>query len=96
MNTLTQTRPTTQPVKYIPGRGFNVSGAGLFCDGDGLTMYATKKQAAAFAKKWGWPAKYVCTVFMPLYGGYSVAQLLTSTMRFLKDDGGVLEVALQK
>lgn len=80
-----------KPAQFVPGRGVNVSGTGLFQNGDGLTMYATKRMAADFAAKWGWPRKYVCRVHVPLWGGYAVAQLLQSTIIFLKDDGTTLE-----
>jgi len=56
-------------------------------------MYPTRKMAVDFAKKFGWPAKYVCRVHTPLFSGYSVAQLLQDTAVFLQDDGETREAA---
>ena len=81
-----------QPVQYIQGRGCNVGPAGLFRDGDGLTMHATRAMAVAFAKQWNWPARYVCRVHNALFGGYAVAQFRTDTIVFLCDDGTTSEV----
>lgn len=87
-----------RPVRFVPHRGLDVSGSGLFDfgAGNGLAMFATKKDAAAHGKRFGWPAKYVCTVFTRLSGGYAVAQFLRDTVRFLAEDGTVIEAPLTK
>jgi predicted nicotinamide N-methyase len=84
--------------RHVLQRGLDVSASGLFDfgSGNGLMMFATKKDAAAHGKRWGWPAKYVCTVFTRLSGGYAVAQLLIDTVRFLAEDGTVIEAPLIK
>lgn len=89
---------STLAVRYVSGRGLDVSGAGLFDfgSGNGLVMFSTKKQAAAHGKRWGWPAKYVCAVFTRIYGGYAVAQFLNDSVRFLAEDGTVIEAPLVK
>ena len=92
MNTLT----THQPIRFTTGRGFNVSGTGLFAGGDDeLAMYPTKKAAAQVAKRFGWKASDVIFIYTPLFGGYAVAQVLLGLdqVRFLSPSGGWVDVS---
>lgn len=85
----------SQPVKYVVGRGYSLSGTGLFGHNDRLSMYPTKKAATEFAKRFGWSAQNVVTVFYPLFAGYAVAQHQGEMIRFLADDGGWVDAPFQ-
>lgn len=95
MTSQANTIKTTTPIRFTVGRGFNVSGSGLFVGGDDqLVMYPTKKMAGEIAKSFGWKKSDLIFVYTPIFAGYAVGQVLSGLgeVRFQSPSGSWVDV----